>query len=152
MTVMSTTFGALPEVQFMHAICRFKAQEVNNLILQTVHNLELKWRSYSHWKQITPSWRKNFAQRCEITLLLRDDFVAFLYSDVFPPWTFPSRWKPNTTSWKTISQRCEINHFAALFVHLRNLANLVCTCEMIPSASRYLLPTLGDIFHQIFVV
>ena len=23
---------------------------------------ELKWRSYSHWKPITPSWRKNFAR------------------------------------------------------------------------------------------
>ena len=42
MTVMSTTFGALPGVQFMHAICRFEAQEVNNPILQTVHDLELK--------------------------------------------------------------------------------------------------------------
>ena len=42
MTVMSATFGALPEVQFMHAICRFEAQEVNNLMLQMVRNLELK--------------------------------------------------------------------------------------------------------------
>ncbi|RVW98926.1 Transposon Ty3-I Gag-Pol polyprotein [Vitis vinifera] len=36
MTVMSATFGALPEVQFMHAICRFKAQEVKNPMLQTI--------------------------------------------------------------------------------------------------------------------
>ena len=42
MTVMSATFGALPEVQFMHAICSFEAQEVNNPMLQTVRNLELK--------------------------------------------------------------------------------------------------------------
>ena len=73
------------------------------------------------------------------------------------PWSFPSRWKPNTTKWKTTSQRCEIRRlmrsdFAALFVHLWNFADLVCTCEMVPSASRYLLPTLGDIFHHIFVV
>ena len=139
-------------------ICRFEAQEVNNPMLQTVHNLELKWRSYNHCKPITPSWRKNFAQCCEITLLLRDDFAAFLYSAMFSPWSFPSRWKSNTTSWKTTSQRCEISRFlrsnfaALFFVPLRNLADLVCTCEMIPSASRYLLPTLGDIFHQIFVV
>ena len=33
MTVMSATFGALLGVQFMHDICRFEAQEVNNLIL-----------------------------------------------------------------------------------------------------------------------
>ena len=38
------------------------------------------------------------------------------------------------------------------FVPLRNLADIIFTCEMILSASRYLLPTLGDIFHQIFVV
>ena len=31
-------------------------------MLQTVHDSELKWRSYSHWKPITPSWRKNFAR------------------------------------------------------------------------------------------
>ena len=42
MTVISATFGALPEVQFMHAIFHFEAQEVNNPILQTVHNSELK--------------------------------------------------------------------------------------------------------------
>ena len=42
MTVMSATFGALPEVQFIHSICRFEDQEVNNPTLQTVHELELK--------------------------------------------------------------------------------------------------------------
>ena len=42
MTVMSATFGAPREVQFMHAICRFEAQEVNNPMLQTVCNSELK--------------------------------------------------------------------------------------------------------------
>ena len=40
--VMLATFGALPGVQFMHAIFHFEAQEVNNPILQTVHDLELK--------------------------------------------------------------------------------------------------------------
>ena len=42
MTVMSATFEALPEVQFLHAICRFEDQEVNNPMHQMVHNLELK--------------------------------------------------------------------------------------------------------------
>ena len=42
MTVMSATFGALPGVQIMHAICRFEAQEVINPMLQMVHDLELK--------------------------------------------------------------------------------------------------------------
>ena len=42
MTVLSATFGTLPEIQIMHAICRFEAQEVKNPMLQTVHDLELK--------------------------------------------------------------------------------------------------------------
>ena len=42
MTVILATLGALPEVQFMHTICRFEAQEVNNPILQMVHDSELK--------------------------------------------------------------------------------------------------------------
>ena len=42
MIVVAATFGALPEVQMMHAIYRFKAQEVKNPMLQTVCNLELK--------------------------------------------------------------------------------------------------------------
>ena len=55
MTVMSATFGALPEVQFIHSICRFEDQEVKNPILQTVRDSELKRMSYIHWKQITLS-------------------------------------------------------------------------------------------------
>ena len=41
MTVISASFGALPKVQFMHAICRFKAQEVNNPMIQIVRDSEL---------------------------------------------------------------------------------------------------------------
>ena len=40
--VFFRTFGALPEVQFLHAIYHFKALEVKNPTLQTVHDLELK--------------------------------------------------------------------------------------------------------------
>ena len=87
--VFFRTFGALPEVHFLYSIYHFKAQEFNNPMLQMVHDSELKRRSYSHCKQITPSWMKNFAQRCEITLLLRNDFVAFLYSAVDFPLKFP---------------------------------------------------------------
>ena len=82
MTVVAATFGALSEVQLMHAIYHFKSQEVNNPMLQTVRNSELKRRSYNHCKSITPSRRKHFAKCCEITLLLRSDFAAFLYSVV----------------------------------------------------------------------
>ena len=55
----------------MDAIFSFKAQEVKNLMLQTVHDSELKWRSYSHWKPIPPSWRK-ILHDCEISLGLRN--------------------------------------------------------------------------------
>ena len=82
MIVVAATFGALSEVQMMHAIYHFKDQEVNNPILQTVCNSELKRRSCSCYKPITPSWRKHFAKCCEITLLLWSDSAAFLYSKV----------------------------------------------------------------------
>ena len=36
------TFGALLGAQFMHTICHFKAREVINPMLQTVHDSELK--------------------------------------------------------------------------------------------------------------
>ena len=55
MTVVAATFGALSEVQMMHAIYHFKAQEVNNPMLQTVCNSELKRRSCSRYNPITPS-------------------------------------------------------------------------------------------------
>ena len=40
MTVVATIFGALYEVQMMHSLYHFKAQEVNNPMLQTVRNSE----------------------------------------------------------------------------------------------------------------
>ena len=36
------TFGALPKVYFLYSIYHFKGQEVNNPMLQTVYDLELK--------------------------------------------------------------------------------------------------------------
>ena len=36
------TFGALPEVHFLHTIYHFKALEVKNPTLQIVYDLELK--------------------------------------------------------------------------------------------------------------
>ncbi len=52
------TFGALPEVHFLHAIYRFEAQEVKNPTLQTVHDLELKRGSYGLRKKTAPGMRK----------------------------------------------------------------------------------------------
>ena len=119
MTVMSATFGALPEVQFMHAIFRFESQEVNNPILQMVCNSELKWRSYNHCKPITPSWRKNFAQRCEITLLLRNDFAAILHSVVEFLLKFPD------ISWHVGSRTPQAER------PLRSVAKSTVCCEVI---------------------
>ena len=161
MIVMSDTFGALPGVQFMHTICRFEAQEVKNPILQMVHDSELKWRSYSHWKPITPSWRKNFARLRNHPFAVKWFRSHFAQCCGIPPevsrYLRPTRWKPNTASWKPTSQRCKISlllrsDFTALFVRLRNLADLVFTCKMVLSASRYLWSTLLDIFLQFFVV
>ena len=118
-------------------------------------------------KELQPLQADHSKLKEEFCIMLRNHpFVAKWFRSHFaqccgiPPEVsryFLTRWKPNTTSWKTTSQRCEVNrllrsNFAALCVHLRNLVDLGCTCEMVPSASRYLRPTLGDIFHQIFVV
>ena len=157
MTVMAATFGALSEVQLMHAIYHFKAQEANNPMLQTVRNSELKRRSYSHCKSITPSWRKHFAKYCEITLLLRSDFAAFLYRRVYFLMKLPDicrkleagNLKMEANFAASLLLRSD---FAALLECLRNLADTIFSCEMVPGASRYLLLTLGDILHQIFVV
>ncbi|RVW67957.1 hypothetical protein CK203_064210 [Vitis vinifera] len=65
MTVIAATFGALSEVQMMQAIYHFKAQEVNNPMLQTVRDSELKRRSCSHYKPDT-------LKCCGISLLLRE--------------------------------------------------------------------------------
>ena len=52
------TFGALPEVHFLHAVYRFKAQEVKNPTLQTVYDLELKRGRYGFQKTTAPGLRK----------------------------------------------------------------------------------------------
>ena len=40
--VFHCTFGALPEVHFLHSIYHFKAQKVKNPTIQTMYDLELK--------------------------------------------------------------------------------------------------------------
>ena len=56
--VFFRTFGALPEVQFLHAIYHFKAFEVKNPTLQTVHDLELKQGRYGLRKTTAPGVRE----------------------------------------------------------------------------------------------
>ncbi|KAL6348623.1 hypothetical protein AAG906_016147 [Vitis piasezkii] len=66
------TFGALPDVHFLHSIYHFKSQEVKNPMLQTVHDLELKRRSYSHFKKITPKFNQTRG------FFLEDERLSFL--------------------------------------------------------------------------
>ena len=113
--VFMCTFGALPEVHFLHSIYHFKSQEVKNPMLQTVHDSELKRRSYSHCKQITPKC-------CEISLLLREFRSLFVQCYGIPPEAtryMPQAGTLRTSRWKPISQPCEVNlllrkYFAAL--------------------------------------
>ena len=121
MTVVAATFGALSEVQMMHAIYHFKAQEVNNPMLQTVCNSKLKRRSCSHYKPITQSWRKHFAKCCEITLLLRSDFAAFLNNVMFLLLTMPDL--------------CREKEAGNLKSHLRSPVKIAWCCEMISQPS-----------------
>ncbi|WJZ96616.1 hypothetical protein VitviT2T_015284 [Vitis vinifera] len=74
MTVVAATFGALSEVQMMQVIYHFKAQEVNNPMLQTVHDSELKRRSCSHYKSVT-------LKCCGISLLLREFRNTFVHTE-----------------------------------------------------------------------
>ena len=93
------TFQILPGVHFMHIICHFEAWEVRNPTLQTVHESELKWRSYSHWKPIIPSWRPISQLRnhlwavksafgCEMETFSLRNFIAHLACLQNPPECF----------------------------------------------------------------
>nr|CAN67748.1 hypothetical protein VITISV_039216 [Vitis vinifera] len=154
-------FEALSGAQIMHTISCFKAwevrspelqTEVKNPMLQTVHDSELKRRSYSHCKKITPKC-------CEISLLLREFRSLFVQSYGIPPEAtryIPQVGTLRTSRWKPISQHCEFNlllrkYFAALLS--------VCEISQTPfSPAKWSLvlpdifaPTLLDIFLQIFL-
>nr|CAN67391.1 hypothetical protein VITISV_034716 [Vitis vinifera] len=81
----------------------------------TVRDSELKRRSYSHCKQITPKC-------CEISLLLREFRSLFVQCYGIPPEAtryMPQAGTLRTSRWKPISQPCEFNlllrkYFAAL--------------------------------------
>ena len=74
-------------------------------------------------------------------------------------WSYPiysASWKLRTSRRKPTSQPYEDSmllrsDFAAPLECLRNLADTIFSCEMVLSASRYLPPTLLDIFLQIFL-
>ena len=71
------TFGALPEVHFLHSIYHFKAREVRNPYLQTVCDLDLKRRSYDHLKTTMQNWTE-MLQPHQISLLLDTFLEHFL--------------------------------------------------------------------------
>ena len=120
-------------------------------MLQTVRNSELKRRSYSHCKQITPKC-------CEISLLLREFRSLFVQCYGIP--LEATRYMPQarmlrTSRWKPISQPCEFNlllrkYFAALLS--------VCEISQTPfSPAKWFLklpdtfaPTLLDLFFRYF--
>ena len=81
-------------------------------------NLELKWRSYSHCKPITPSWRKHFAKCCGISLLLREFRSLFAQCCGFPPEV--TRYMPQAGSWEPQGGS-----------QLRSPARIACCCEVI---------------------
>ena len=120
--VFLCTFGALPEVHFLHAIYHFKSQEVNNPMLQTVRNSELKRRSYSHFKSITLSWRKHFAKCCGISLLLREFRSLFAQCCGFPPGV--TRYMRCAGSWEPQDES-----------QFRSPARIACWCENISQPS-----------------
>ena len=69
--------------------------------------------------------------------------------------TYTTRGKLGTSRWKPTSQPCEFSlllrkYFAALLSVWEISQTPFFSCEMVPGASRYLLPTLRDILHQIF--
>ncbi|RVW18638.1 hypothetical protein CK203_104264 [Vitis vinifera] len=146
------TFGALPEVHFLHSIYHFKYQEVKNPMLQTVRDSELKRRSYSHCKQITPKC-------CEISLLLREFRSLFVQCYGIPPEAtryMPQAGTLRTSRWKPISQPCEFNFVVAKILRnplecLRNLADTIFTCENVPEASRYFCTDSFRYFSSDFV-
>ena len=49
-TTVRDIFEALPGAQIMHTIYHFEAWEVRNPVLQMVYDLDLKQRSYGHFK------------------------------------------------------------------------------------------------------
>ena len=106
-TVFLCTFGAFPEVHFLHAIYHFKSHEVKNPTLQTMYDLELKWGRYGLRKTTTSShgntisqgdflhgakfghfapWRKHLAKFLKVDLgTLRNAFEILCFSTHAPP-------------------------------------------------------------------
>ncbi|RVX01206.1 hypothetical protein CK203_036106 [Vitis vinifera] len=116
-----------------HTRCHINNKEVKNPMLQTVCDSELKRRSYSHCKQIT-------LKCCEISLLLREFRSLFVQCYGIPPEA--TRYMPQAGTLRTSSPlEC-----------LRNLADLVFSCEMSLVLPDICAPTLLDLFFRYFCI
>ena len=91
-------------------------------MLQAVRNSELKWGSYSLWKMTAPSWRKDSAKCCGISLLLREFRNLFVQCCGFPPEV--ARYMPQAGSWEPQGGS-----------QLRSPARIACCCEVISQPS-----------------
>nr|CAN60157.1 hypothetical protein VITISV_042725 [Vitis vinifera] len=122
-------------------------------MLQTVHDSELKRRSYSYFKQITPKC-------CEISLLLREFRSLFVQCYGIPPEAtryMPQAGTLRTSRWKPISQPCEFNlllrkYFAALLSVCEISQTSFFTCEMFLELPDIFAPTLLDLFFRYFCI
>nr|CAN67583.1 hypothetical protein VITISV_036646 [Vitis vinifera] len=118
-----------------------------------VRDLELKQRSYSHCKQITPKC-------CEISLLLREFRSLFVQCYGIPPEAtryMPQAGTLRTSRWKPISQPCEFNlllrkYFAAFLSACEISQTPFFTCEMFLELPDIFAPTLLDLFFRYFCI
>ena len=87
----------------MHAIYHFKAWEVRNTILQTVHELDLKRRSYVHLKTHYAKVRKFFL-KCENDGLTSSYGIYRASAMCLAP-RIP--WCPSIVKWMAVGSRMQ---------------------------------------------
>ena len=155
MTVVAATFGALSEVQMIHAIYHFKAQEVKNQCFK-----RCAIRSWNEEVAAITS-QSLWAEGSILQSVAKSPFCCEVISQhfctvrCFSFWRYTNhatRRELGTSRWKPTSQPYEDssvlrNNFAALLGVCEISQTPFFSCEMALEVSRSLLPTLGDIFH-----
>ncbi|RVX23466.1 hypothetical protein CK203_000885 [Vitis vinifera] len=117
--------------------------------VKTEESYEESWAKLrSHFPRVNPDCKEKKQRESARKHILDDSRVS--PSDDAP--IYAARRKLGTSRWKPTSQPCEDNlvlrkYFAALLSVCEISQTPFFSCEMVPEASRYLLPTLGDIFH-----
>ena len=116
------TFRVFLGVHFMHTICRFEAREVRSPTLQTVHELELKRRSYGHLKTTASSCAKISQLQNELrNPPLAHEFHFAAHASIFAAANHVAKSPPNCDSSCKSSPSCEIT--SKLRNHKFNLQN-----------------------------